>query len=83
MKIIRVQFKSDAHREKFAAVAAYNRVFANYMPAEFYASYDANRMFEFKVVDFQGSVVELPDHEGGGSIIFDEEEFNLFMKEIK
>ncbi|QBX32690.1 hypothetical protein Asfd1_64 [Aeromonas phage Asfd_1] len=81
--IIRVKFKSPKHREDFANIAWYNKTFEKFMPEEFLAEFRPNSRVQYILVDVDGKKIELPESEGGDGITFDDEEFHLFMEQIK
>ena len=83
MSIIRVKFKSPKHRKDFANAEWYNQCFEKFMPEEFFAEFCPNKMVQYMLVDANGEKIELPESEGGGGITFDDEEFHLFMEQIK
>lgn len=80
--LLKFKFKSEKHRQDFADVAYYNRCFAKYMPEVFHVEYDAEKLIGYMLVDENGVKIELPESEGGGGIVFDDEEAHLFMERI-
>ena len=83
MKIVRVKFKSPEHRKAFAKSASYNAEFEKFMPDEFLARFDPHKNVQYRLVDSDGTMIELPESTGGGGIIFDDEELHYFMEIIE
>ncbi|AAX63495.1 hypothetical protein PHG31p6 [Aeromonas phage 31] len=83
MKIVRVKFKSPEHRKAFAETEWYNLEFEKFMPDEFWARFDPNKVVQYCLVDSDGVKIELPESEGGGGITFDDEEMFHFFDEVK